>query len=73
MGLSASPVAPSYEGLVRLVAVRSAQLAEQASLIEAMRVELAVPRVGGHTSRARRLGAVTEGHSKSGRNATTGG
>ena len=35
-----SPVPPSYEELAALVAVQSVQLAEQATLIEAMRIEL---------------------------------
>lgn len=42
--MSGSPVPPSYEDLAALVAVQSAQLAEQARLIEAMRAELAALR-----------------------------
>ena len=39
--MSDSPISPSYEELVALVVVQSAKLAEQATLIEALRVQLA--------------------------------
>jgi transposase len=42
--MSGSSVPPSYEELAALVAVQGVQLAEQATLIEAMRVELAALR-----------------------------